>query len=104
MMTRFTQPDWMIEHCFEYSHWRKITSEKLFQIRSGLARFNSSNPLVSIVIPVWNEEKNIMRTLSSFSSMRLPVPAELIFINNNYSVFLFNSLFISVSSTTLLFL
>jgi glycosyltransferase involved in cell wall biosynthesis len=83
MITRFIQPNWVTEHNFEYSHWRDLPVEKWQQIKEGLSRFSSNNPIVSIVIPVWNEEKNILRTLSSFSKMHLHVPTELIFINNN---------------------
>jgi hypothetical protein len=82
-MNRFTLPQWLPAHQFEYSHWQEVPAEKLEKIRAGLARFQTDKPLVSIVIPVWNEGKNILRTLSSFSSMDLPYPTELLIVNNN---------------------
>jgi glycosyltransferase involved in cell wall biosynthesis len=83
MKNRFTQPRWVKEHSFDYSDWKTISPEKIASIKNGIARFNSTNPIVSIVIPVWNEEKNILRTLSSFSAMNLPWATELIIVNNN---------------------
>jgi glycosyltransferase involved in cell wall biosynthesis len=77
------QPQWVKEHSFDYANWKTISPEKLASIKNGIRRFNSKNPVVSIVIPVWNEEKNILRTLSSFSAMNLPVATELIIVNNN---------------------
>ena len=53
------------------------------RIRLGLARFNVPDPVVSIVIPAWNEEDSIVRTLLSFASMDVTVPTELIVVNNN---------------------
>lgn len=61
-----------------------ISEEQLFaEIRWGLERFRSDAPVVSIVIPAWNEARTIARTLYSLSKLRTRVPAELIIVNNN---------------------
>jgi glycosyltransferase involved in cell wall biosynthesis len=83
MNKRFATPEWIAQHNFSYSSWKDIPDEKLQSIKRGLSRFRDANPIVSIVIPVWNEERNILRTLSSFSAMEIPFPAELILVNNN---------------------
>ncbi len=83
MKDRFKVADWVSTHDFQYTHWKRLPLKELQRIKHGLARFHSGKPVVSIVIPVWNEEKNIIRTLSSFSEMELPFPAELIFVDNN---------------------
>ncbi|MEK7143063.1 MAG: glycosyltransferase [Patescibacteria group bacterium] len=40
-------------------------------------------PLISVVIPGWNEEKTIARTLSSLSHQKTSFPFEVIFVDNN---------------------
>lgn len=83
MHKRFTVYPWVTDHQFEYTHWRLVPTSKLEKIKEGLSRFRHPHPLVSIVIPVWNEEKNILRTLSSLSALELPWPTELIVVDNN---------------------
>jgi len=83
MTTRFMVAQWAAAHNFNYDNWRLVPTEKMNQIREGLSRFNTDSPIVSVVIPVWNEEKNLLRTLSSFSAMSLKYPTELIIVNNN---------------------
>lgn len=83
MHNRFKVPAWVSESNFSYTDWRSIPMKKLVHMRKGLARFQHERPVVSIVIPVWNEAKNILRTLSSFAAMEVPFPCELIFVNNN---------------------
>jgi len=82
-MNRFTTPSWVPGHLFDYSNWKLVPGQFLDEMKRGLSRFQTDRPVVSIVLPVWNEEKNILRTLSSFASMEIPVPTELIIVNNN---------------------
>ena len=42
-------------------------------------------PLVSVVIPAYNEEKGILKTLSSLSDMKTDYPTEIIVVDNNSS-------------------
>ncbi|MBP9211385.1 MAG: glycosyltransferase family 2 protein [Bacteroidetes bacterium] len=61
-----------------------ITEEQLYaEIRWGLQQFDAPVPVVSIVIPAWNEERTIARTLYSLSRIRTKYPTELIVVNNN---------------------
>ncbi len=52
-------------------------------ISKGMQKMNSTMPVVSIIIPAWNEEKNIARTLSSLADQKADYPVELIVVNNN---------------------
>jgi glycosyltransferase involved in cell wall biosynthesis len=40
-------------------------------------------PLISIVIPAFNEEKNILSTLRSLSEISTTYPVEILVVNNN---------------------
>ncbi len=46
-------------------------------------KIQSANPEVSVVIPAYNEEKNILRTLLSLSANTTKRPVEIIVVNNN---------------------
>ncbi|MEM6845086.1 MAG: glycosyltransferase family 2 protein [Bacteroidota bacterium] len=83
MFRRFRTPDWLSQHTFTYEHWQEVPETELLRIKEGLKKFQVDNPLVTICIPVWNEEENLLRTLSSFSAMQVPYPTELLFVNNN---------------------
>nr|WKN34462.1 glycosyltransferase family A protein [Tunicatimonas sp. TK19036] len=83
MFRRFRTPDWLSQHTFTYEHWQNIPEARLLRIKDGLRKFQVDDPLVTICVPVWNEEENLLRTLSSFSSMRVPYSTELLFVNNN---------------------
>ena len=83
MHNRFQVPGWVSQHDFAQTHFSLMQLEELAHLRKQLMRFHSSEPIVSIVIPVWTEEKNIVRTLSSFAKMDVPYECELIIVNNN---------------------
>jgi glycosyltransferase involved in cell wall biosynthesis len=57
----------------------------LERIRQGLARFQAADPEVSIVIPAYNEENELLRALSSLSQQETQRRVELLVINNNSS-------------------
>jgi glycosyltransferase involved in cell wall biosynthesis len=82
-MFRFILPSWVKEHNFEYEDINNVPAEILERIQKGLKRFQVDQPLISIVIPAYNEEKNILRTLSSLSRLNLDHPTELLVVNNN---------------------
>lgn len=83
LVNRFTVPNWVRQHQLEYEIWSQVKPGELARIRNGLKRYTSEYPVVSIVLPAWNEEKNLLRTLSSFAEMQLPWATELIVVNNN---------------------
>jgi len=82
-MNRFIIPQWVKDLDFEYEDYTQLPAEFLANVKKGLVRFSEPNPEVSIIIPAWNEEKSIVKTLASFSELTLPFRTELIVVNNN---------------------
>ena len=80
MKNRFVTPAWVKRHYFDIEGFPQ---EKVEEIRNNLTRFEVDNPVVSIVIPAYNEEKEILKTLSSLSDLNPVYPTELIIVNNN---------------------
>ncbi|MDX2188870.1 MAG: glycosyltransferase family 2 protein [Bacteroidota bacterium] len=82
-MNRFAIPKWVLDLKQYETDYKSIPHCKIQALKNKLQKFNHPNPVVSILIPAWNEEKNILRTLASFAHSTLDVPAELIVVNNN---------------------
>jgi len=82
-MVKFTLPEWVKEHNIQYNSIDDVPVEKINKIRGGLKQFQVKNPEVSIVIPAYNEEKDILKTLSSLSKIKTKYATELIVANNN---------------------
>ena len=57
---------------------------EIIQMKERIERLdNGQPPLVSIVIPAYNEQNNILRTLSSLSYTETSYPVEIIIVDNN---------------------
>ena len=64
----------------------KITDcspQDLLLLRQKLLKLSSTSPLVSVVIPAWNEENTILHTLISLAHTNTSYEVELIVIDNN---------------------
>jgi glycosyltransferase involved in cell wall biosynthesis len=61
----------------------EIMKERCGLIRSGFKRMYSSTPEVSVIIPAYNEEACILKTLSSLSVNTTKSTVEFIVVNNN---------------------
>lgn len=83
MISLFRNPAWVDSRLLAYTRLEDVPSRLLQEIKSGLQKFQDPKPLVSIVIPVLNEEFTIVRTLHSLSRNETTFPAEIIVINNN---------------------
>ena len=59
------------------------SANKHEQQKDGLKKFNSDDPEISIIIPAWNEENNLIKVLYCFACMEINQNTELIVINNN---------------------
>lgn len=80
---RFLLPRW-VQQSWNIHELNNGSEDKLYaEIRWELQKFRTQNPVVSIVIPAWNEEKTIARTLYSLSKIETKYPTELIIVNNN---------------------
>lgn len=83
MINRFYTPDWVKRHYFDFRDYDMVGTTKIETIRKGMMKFNVKDPVASIVIPAYNEEENLLSTLSSFSEIVPKVPTELLVVNNN---------------------
>jgi cellulose synthase/poly-beta-1,6-N-acetylglucosamine synthase-like glycosyltransferase len=63
--------------------YHQLSEMEKAELKFRLRKFQSDKPDVSVVIPAYNEENNIYRTLSSLASNLTTLRVELIVINNN---------------------
>jgi len=82
-MNLFALPQWIQPHLFEDKQFEDLSTAEISSLQKALRRFGDPNPEVSVVIPVWNEENNIYRTLSSIAASNTKLSVEIIAINNN---------------------
>ena len=75
-------PNWLSKHQFVY-YPDSVSSGQLRDLRTRLAQFKVDKPEISIVIPAYNEEANLLHTLSSLADQKISRPTELIVVNNN---------------------
>lgn len=82
-MSIINLPRWVKQHLYVNKTFDSLSAEELEALRSRLSNFNAQEPDVSVVIPAWNEENNIFRTLSSLSANITTLRVEIIVVNNN---------------------
>ena len=83
-MNIVTNPNWVTQQLLTYSSIDDIPQSFYDKISEGLILLGQNrNPEVSIVIPIWNEELNIIQTLLTISQNATTYPTEIIAINNN---------------------
>jgi glycosyltransferase involved in cell wall biosynthesis len=83
MNTLLKNPSWINNLLLTNTKLESISPSFLDEIKQGLGKFQSSEPLVSIIIPAFNEEFSVLRTLHSLSKNETTYPVEIIVINNN---------------------
>jgi glycosyltransferase involved in cell wall biosynthesis len=76
-------PKWIYDHLYEYKYYEEIPQAVFDEINANLDKVQSKEPLVTVVICAWNEEVNILKTISSMSRMHTAYPFEIIVVNNN---------------------
>jgi len=76
-------PAWLNQHLYTNKNFSDLTAAEIEDLNTRLSKFNPENPDVSVVIPAWNEENNIYRTLSSLASNITDLKVEIFVINNN---------------------
>jgi len=82
-MSIFSLPGWLGPHLFKGKKFSDLTTAELTDLQTRIAKFKEEQPDVSVVIPAWNEENNIFRTLSSLSANQTNWKVEIVVINNN---------------------
>jgi len=90
MLSRFFIPKWVRYHNRPQPNPKRLYHNiegyfplELKDIIEGLQQFKTENPVVSIVIPAYNEEHDLLKTLSSLAALKPKYPTELIVANNN---------------------
>ncbi|GGM87168.1 glycosyl transferase family A [Dyadobacter beijingensis] len=76
-------PKWILPHLFTNKRFEDLTEAEIQVLRERISRFKDETPEVSVVIPAWNEQNNIYRTLSSLSASNTRYKVEIIVVNNN---------------------
>ncbi|TGD81164.1 glycosyltransferase family 2 protein [Hymenobacter wooponensis] len=76
-------PNWIQQHLFLNKGFSDLTPAEVENLRTRLSKFKHASPDVSVVIPAWNEENNIYRTLSTLAANTTSLKVEIIVINNN---------------------
>lgn len=82
-MSRFKIPHWVQENLFTYNGVEGLSEEFYSGVSERFKKFHHPAPLVSVIIPVWNEEQNIAHTIYTLSHLTTVHPTEIIFVNNN---------------------
>ena len=82
-MLTLTNPQWIYKFYYSYTSYDEIPQKIFDDINFELDKRISDNPLVSIIIPAWNEEINILRSIASLSQLTTTIPFEIIVVNNN---------------------
>ncbi len=81
-MSLLKNPSWIETRLLQCKSLDEIPVEIFDRINARLSK-QTATPVVSVVIPAWNEEVNIVRTLDSLSKSRTTFPFEIIVVNNN---------------------
>ena len=76
-------PKWIKAHLYSGKKFEDLSKEEINELKTRIKKFQSTEPLVSVIIPAWNEADNIYRTLSSLANSSTLEDVETIVINNN---------------------
>lgn len=82
-MNLINAPAWTRQVNFPYASFEAIPQSVFDAINQDLKGLQHPDPLVSIVIPAWNEEVNILKSIASLAKLKTPIPLEIIVVNNN---------------------
>ncbi len=82
-MASLVIPNYVKKHLYTYESVDDIPCEVFDRIALEFDAKTYKRPIVSIVIIAYNEEKTILRTLSSLAAIKSSYPFEVIVVNNN---------------------
>ncbi len=82
-MSIFRLPRWVNKHTYTNKNFADLSTVEIGELQKKLSKLISETPEVSVVIPAWNEENNIFRSLSSLADTNTTKKVEIIVINNN---------------------
>lgn len=84
-MFKLSTPVWVKRHDLLEGDPGLFPESVYADIRQRMANFHSEQPDISIVIIAYNEERNLLRTLSSLADTQSKYRVELLVVNNNSS-------------------
>jgi glycosyltransferase involved in cell wall biosynthesis len=76
-------PKWLGDHLHKYETFDDVPQSVFDIINTNLDKVLSPRPLASVVICAYNEEANVLKTISSLSRQKTQYPFEIVVINNN---------------------
>lgn len=79
----FKNPPWIDAQLLSASSLEDLPDSIYYEINKYLGVLQQTTPLVSVVLPAYNEEVNIVRALYSLSRNVVPFPVEIVVVNNN---------------------
>ena len=79
----FSNPAWIERYNYPYKTHDEIPQSVFDEINERLDKVISQEPLVTVAISAWNEEADILKTVSSIASSKTQYPFEIIVVNNN---------------------
>ena len=82
-MINFNLPGWIVEIIRKPLCIKQYSQDDIKSLKQKLARFSDPDPIVSIVIPAWNEENGILHTLHALANTTSDYAVELLIIDNN---------------------
>jgi glycosyltransferase involved in cell wall biosynthesis len=82
-MIDFTLPTWVASILKKPLKISEYSTDEIADLKNKLAKFRVEAPIVSVVIPAWNEEEGILHTLHSLANSNTQYPTELLIIDNN---------------------
>ncbi len=82
-MSFLSLPNWIKPHLFTDKKFSELTTDELADLQNRIKKFKDYQPDVSVMIPAWNEENNIYRTVSSLAASNTSLKVEIVVINNN---------------------
>jgi glycosyltransferase involved in cell wall biosynthesis len=82
-MIHISLPNWVKNIRQKPLNIKQYSAEEIADLKQKISKFSSENPLVSVVIPAWNEEEGILHTLLSLANTNTKYAVELLIIDNN---------------------
>lgn len=82
-MINISLPSWVKNILQKPLNIKQYSDAEIADLKKKLSKLSSTNPLVSVVIPAWNEELGILHTLISLANTDTKYEVELLIIDNN---------------------
>lgn len=82
-MSAFSNPKWINQYEYPFDTIDQVPQSVFDEINGRLDKSISKKPLVSIVIAAFNEEVNILRTISTLAAQKTTILFDIIVVNNN---------------------